>query len=111
LGHSVLRRGARDNLSRRLRGQNYFGFVSVGYLARESPRKHWVRTDAIGEGFALEEPNAGTVAYRAAAALLFSSGCVLAGESRGIAAINRWVYSCCGLAKIWPAVPHSTISP
>jgi hypothetical protein len=51
--------------------------------------------------------------YRARAASVLSLSCAgaLAGSSRGIAAINRCVYSWCGLAKIWPAVPHSTISP
>jgi hypothetical protein len=48
---------------------------------------------------------------RAASVLSLSWDGALAGSGRGIAAINRCVYSWCGLAKIWPAVPHSTISP
>jgi len=49
--------------------------------------------------------------YRAAAVLAFICKCGLCGSGRGIAAISRFVYECCGLAKICSVTPHSMISP
>src|SRR5580658_5661061 len=64
-----------------------------------SPAHQFVASEAACEG-----------RYYCAAAV-FVCSCALAGSTRGIAAINRCVYSCCGLAKICPVTPDSTISP
>jgi hypothetical protein len=104
LGHSVLKRGARDSLSRPLTSVSLKWLPSTIMYGLGVDGRAALGLRPVAES---REPQG----HRAAAASVFFGSCTLPDAIRGIAAIKSRVYSCWGLVKICSATPHSTISP